>query len=192
MAAVLDISILNSFTIVFIFLLVFIGVWGVMTWVDPFKGKGSSIYGLIAFLLAVLVALSRNVVSFILTATPWVLVLGLVAFFFIFFAKMFGVGDASIASAFGGHIGWFIFFIALIILFSLGAAFGPGLLSASVPTSTPTDANATGGIDGTTGSTASGDFGTNLVFTLFHPKIIGVLFLCILGTLTILLVAKSN
>jgi len=185
MAAVLDISILSSVTSVFIFLLVFIGGWGVMTLADPFKDKGKSFYGIISFLIAILVVLSKGVTGVILFATPWLVVLGLVAFFFLFFAKMFMVSEGDITSAMKGSFGWFIFFIALIMVFAIGTSLGPSLTKAQFPNQGTTNGTVT---PGAPGSTATADFGSNLLFTLFNPKIVGVLFMFLLGTLTILLI----
>jgi hypothetical protein len=209
MATVIDISILNSVTIIIVFMLIFVGGWGMLSWVDPFKDKGKSFYGLLAFLLAVLVVLSRKTVSVILVATPWLILLLLIAFFFIFFAKVFGTSDSTITWAFNNKaLGWVIFFVALILVFAIGNSFGQDLLASSVPgqpvpTTLPEGSvvNADGSVilpDGSIvvpdetgavpgGSVATGNFGTNLVATLFHPKILGVLFLFLLGTLTILL-----
>lgn len=214
MATVIDISILNSVTIIIVFMLVFIGGWGMMSWVKPFgDGKGASFYGLIAFLVAILVALSRKTVSVILTATPWLILLLFIAFFFIFFAKVFGTADSSITNAFTGPVkGWLIFFVAVIILFAIGGSYGQDLLATTVPSQgAPVDVNnlpegtivnsdgtivmpdgslivpdATGTVSPDAG-VATGSFGTNLIATLFHPKILGVIFLFLLGTLTILL-----
>jgi hypothetical protein len=191
MATVLDVSILNSFTLVIVFLLVFVGGWGMLNLTNPFKQeKGKSFYGLLAFLVAVVVVLSKKIVSIILFSTPWLVIIGLVAFFFIFTAKMFNVGDDALDWAFKHKVvGWVIFFVALILVFALGHALGPGLLSLNTPGQGIADGTTDGTTDGTvgTGGTATGDFGTNLTFTLFHPKIIAVMFMFLLGTLTVLL-----
>lgn len=216
MATVIDISILNSVTTIIVFMLVFVGGWGLMTFVDPFKGsqKGASFYGLLAFLAAVLVVLSRKTVGVILIATPWLILLLFIAFFFIFFAKVFGTSDVSLTSAFVGPVkGWLIFFVAIILLFAIGNSFGQDLLEQQVPGQAPpvqtgipegSTINADGSVtlpDGTTvpaGQTipstgvATDDFGSNLIFTLFHPKILGVLFLFLMGTLTILLLNQGT
>jgi hypothetical protein len=125
------------------------------------------------------------------------MILSLVGFFFIFFAKMFGRSDGDISSAFGGSFGWVIFFVAVILIFSLGSALGPGLLAAQNPSTPPVVQNVTY-VNGTAvpadsvlRGTATNDFGTNIVYTIFNPKILGVLFLFILGTLTIIMLGKG-
>lgn len=194
MASVIDISILNSLSTIIVFVIVFIGGWGIMMVVDPFKEKGRSFYGLLSFLLAVLIVVSKTAVAVIMTATPWLMVLSLVGFFFIFFAKMFGKGDADISASFGKSFGWVIFFVAVILIFALGTSLGPGLLQAQFPNQgTTTTGNGTATGEGTlTGPTGTTDFGSNVVFTFFHPKILGVLFLFVLGTLAIIMLGGKN
>ena len=191
MATVIDISLLNSVSILIVFVLVFVGGWGLMLVVDPFKDKGKSFYGLIAFLLALVMIMNRKSVQVVMTATPWLMIVVLIAFFFIFFAKMFGADDGSILTEAGKNKGWVIFFVILILVFALGSSLGPDLLPATLPNQ-GSSVQITNGtyVNGTyvpASSTASGDFNTNVVLTLFHPKILGVIFLFLLGTLTIIL-----
>lgn len=182
MATVLDISILNSFTIVVVFLLVFVGGWGVLMYADPFKEKGKNFYGLIAFFIAVLTVVSKGVMDIILFSTPWLVFLVLIGFFFIFFAKMFFVSESSLRDAMTGPVkGWLIFFVAIIMLFGFAFTYGQSLLSSTVPTQETTVSST---------DTGSGSFGGNLLSTLFHPKILGVLFMFMLGTLAILMLGK--
>ncbi len=197
--AQIDISLLGTATNIIIFMLVFVGGWGVLQVANPFKDAGKSLYGLLAFLVAIVVVMSRQMVSVITFATPWFILLGLVGFFFIFFAKMFGSADSSITNAWEGRgVGWLIFFVSLIVIFALGNSFGQDLLSKTqpgqptqsvVPVETLPDGTVivqdTGSVAGP--GTNSNDFGQNLVLTLFHPKILGVMFLFLMGTLTILM-----
>jgi hypothetical protein len=201
MAAVLDISILNSVSIVIVFLLVFVAGWGILRFVNPFKGSAESYYGLMAFLLAVLLVLSRKAVNVILIATPWLILVMMIAFFIIFFSKMFGIDDKSIAHSFSEKgWGWMVFVLVLIVLFALGNSFGQDLLAATQPGTNVTTTEPIVMEDGTVvypapgdvATVSGGDFGTNLTFTLFHPKILGVLFFFVLATLTMILLNQST
>jgi hypothetical protein len=193
--------------------------------VDPFKGAGKNFYGILAFILAIILSVSPVMVKFTLTATPWLVILVMVGFFIVFFSSMFGVKEASLTGAFTGQgKGWFIVLLIIVILFSIGSAVGPALLTARTPgqsaemgSGVPVspdepvfDANGNlvsagsllapdsgssvaGGAGGvvsgvTRQGTATDNFGTNLIFTLFNPKVVGVLFLFILGSLTIILI----
>ena len=208
----IDISLLSSVSVIIVFMLFFVGGWGLMSMVDPFKGKSKGFYGVLAFLVAVLMVMTPAAVKTVMIATPWLVILGMIGFFFIFFSMMFGA-ESGIASAFKGQgIWWLVTFLVIIMLFALGNAFGPSLLPATAGqnsnTPQPTyDANGNPvypvdssiGINGSGGTvspdsggtTASTDYGNNLVLTLFNPKILGVLFLFLLGTLTILLLNNT-
>jgi len=191
--ATLDISILNSVSTVIVFMLVFVGTWGMLSLIDPFKDKARSFYGIIAFLAAILVVLSTKTVNVILMATPWLMLLGMIAFFFLFFARLFGGNDIQIPIGEPRVYGWVIFFVAIVLLFAIGNSFGQDLLSAQAPGVAPTTEPVVlenGTViegPGAYSAVASNDFGRNLTLTLFHPKILGILFLFILGTLAILL-----
>ena len=127
---------------------------------------------------------------------------------------MFGIKEAGIAAAFGGQgKGWLIVLLIVIVLFSVGGALGPGLLAQTVPSSSSTSGpavnpsepvfdaqgnivpagtlnNASAGGSGVVGS-GTANFGTNLAFTLFNPKVLGVLFLFVLGAMTIVLLNQT-
>jgi hypothetical protein len=220
--ATVDISLLGLASPIIVFLLFFIGGWGVLQTVDPFKstGAGKNFYGLLAFLLAILLSLSSVMVQVVLSATPWLVFMILIGFFIMFFSMMFGVDQKSLMTSFWGKgWGWFITILIVVVLFSLGGALGPALLDARTPGSGSGDGSPTGppldlnepvfdadgnlvpagsgsaaGAGGSPGAsvtrtgTATDDFGTNLLFTLFNPKVIGVLFLFVLGALTIVLI----
>jgi len=218
--AVIDISLINVASPILVFLLFFIGGWAILQTVNPFKDVGKNFYGLLAFLVAIALALSSTMVQIVLTATPWLVFLVMIGFFMIFFSLMFGVKQDTITAAFSGPgQAWMIVLLIIVILFSVGGALGPGLLSAQTPgqgSQTPNtgnlsptepvfDANGNlvpaGSIGQGTGQGSSGiptagvatdDFGSNLIFTLFHPKVLGVLFLFLLGAMTIVLLNKAT
>jgi hypothetical protein len=206
--ATIDISLLGAISPIVVFLLFFVGGWGVLVTVNPFKGKGSNFYGLLAFLLAIIMVLTPVTTKVVMSATPWLILLIMIGFFLIFYAMMFGVKEDSIRNIMlGTGKGWLITLVVIVMLFALGGALGPGLTKLSVPDqASPSagvdpnepvfDANgnivpagSVGAGTTTTGQagTATGDFGTNLVFTLFNPKVLGLLFLFILGTLTVIM-----
>lgn len=207
--ASIDISLLNSVSTIIVFMLFFVGGYGLLNAVNPFKDK--KIYGILAFLLAIVMVLTPQAVQVIMTATPWLVILVMIGFFFIFYAKMFGVDDGGVTRIItGAGKGWLIVFAVIIFLFAIGTSFGPSLTKLSAP-----DASAQPSIDpnepvfdaqgnivpagsldagasGANGGVATGDFGTNLIFTLFNPKILGVLFIFLLGTLTVILLNDAG
>ena len=91
MATVLDTSILGNLSLVFVFLILFAGGWGLLRLINPFRIKDEkmSLYALLAFALAFIVMLSPSVINIITFSIPWFTVIMMVAFFMLLFAQMF-------------------------------------------------------------------------------------------------------
>lgn len=181
--------------------------------IDPFKtgDKNKSIYALLAFALSFLVMLSPSFLAMFRFAIPWFSLLILVGFFMLFFFSMFSDNyDLGWLGKQPVVYGFVIFFVAIIIIFAFANAFGQDLLEAQPGV---TDADRIQGdtrpVDefvpaedfdsletGRTGDTAvpttqANDLGSNIVLTLFHPKILGTLFMLLLATITILLIGRN-
>jgi hypothetical protein len=188
-------------------MLFFVGGYGLLNAVNPFKDK--KIYGILAFLIAVVMVLTPQAVQVVMTATPWLVILVMMGFFFIFYSMMFGVKEEGITAIIKGSKGWLIMFVVIIFLFAIGTSFGPSLTKLSAPdtsaqpTINPNEpvfdaqgnivpAGSIGATGTNNGGVATGDFGTNLIFTLFNPKILGVLFIFLLGTLTVILLNDAG
>jgi hypothetical protein len=220
MATVLDFTILSSLSIIFVFIAVFIGAWALMMMVNPFSFKDDAkkkTYSVMAFALAFLVIMSPPVLSIIVFSVPWFALLLIVAFFLLFFAKVVGPkGVPDDLSKQSVVYGFMIFFTVVIILFGLANSFGQVLLEEQpgygadadrirgdvrpVDTFSPTDeAEMPGTFDPDSpppvnqrpaGAIAQDDIASNIVLTLFHPRILGMLFMMLLATITMLLIAK--
>lgn len=219
MATVLDFSVLSSLSIVFVFVAIFVGAWGLLMMLNPFNfdEKKKNVYSVLAFALAFIFILSRPVVSVISFSIPWFAVLVIITFFMLFFTKMIDPGfDTAALPKEPVVYGFLIAFTVIIVLFGMAATFGqdlleaqPGVSDADVirgetrPTDTfvPVDEDpavvaerqiTTGGIpvNGAVTPTASSNIGSNIILTLFHPKILGMLFMMVLATMTILLIGR--
>lgn len=206
MATVLDISILSNLSVIFIFIAIFVMGWGLLYFINPFQFKDENkkkVYSVLSFAISFLVILSPGVLGLMVFAIPWLTVILLAAFFLLFFARMFNPelsGENLIKMPV--VYGFMIFFAALIFLFGLGGIFGQSLLETqpgvdnggfTTPEDTFVPVDQTGGgtlSPGNTGAPASNDFGANIILTLFHPNILGMLFMMLLGTVTILLIAR--
>lgn len=215
MATVLDFSILSSLSIIFIFIATFIASWGVTLAIDPFKLKdqGKKIYAILAFALSFIVILYKPVLSIIAFSIPWFAIVLMIGFFMIFFIQMFSTDlDLKYLVKHPSVWGFLIFFVVVIFLFALSNSIGQELLEQQVG---PTDADLiqgnfgatdefipveeydNGGGPGAVNSASvsaqpgnTGTVGNNIVLTLFHPKILGMLFMMLLGTITMLMIAK--
>ncbi len=208
MTTVLDYSILTNFSIIFIFLAIFIAGWGLLIKIDFFKlgSEGKKLYSVMAFALAFLVIMSPGAVQIFSFAIPWFTILLFIAFFMLFFAMVFNPDlDTGWLMNQGVVYGFLITFTVIIMLFAFANAFGQDLLEAQPGVSgaeqvegpsdefVPVDdvdqprasASGSGGP-----APADRDLGSNIILTLFHPKILGMLFVFLLATVTMLLIAR--
>ncbi len=230
MATFLGASLLGKFSAIFIFLLVYSIVWGLLTWMDPFGTEdtktGLGIYGIIALAVAFLIVVSRTATYIISFVTPWFVVFAIVVFFLLFVVKMFNVSDddlRDVIGKYGSIYTWIIVISVVIVFFSLANAFGqPALEATEGPSdssgkgqaqqggpdevigpsqsqdgkvssgegSEPAGGSGEGPTPGTPGATATGDFNTNFINTLVHPKVLGLLFLLLLGSFTVMFLSK--
>src|SRR3989344_3951560 len=182
MATFLDIGLLKSVAIIFPFLLVFVGVYAILTKVAVLS-KDKGINSIIALCVAALTLLSKDAVNVILIITPYFLLLMLIIFFVIF-ALQFASGE-GIKVGLGvkwDTFHWVIFIaVILILLYGLSAVFGPKLAEGQ---------SLTPGIPGEPGSvqpsTSTGSFESGAKDVLFHPKVLGAALLLLIATFTIM------
>lgn len=214
MATVLDFSILGSLSIIFVFIAVFVAGWGLLYLVNPFQFKDDNkkkVYAILAFALSFIVILNQGVLTMIKFSIPWLSIILMIGFFMLFFTRMFDPSfkaDELIKKA--PVWGFLIAFTAIAFMFGFGQAFGqdlleeqPGLASDAdliegdttptdtfVPADEFTDAEPLR-TDGSVGNgPGSGSYTRNLTLTFFHPRILGMFFMMVLATITILLIAR--
>ena len=134
MATFLDVSLLGGAKVLFTFLLVYIIVWGLLTWIKPFgKSAPTGPYSIIALVAAFFSVISPTVRYIIEFMTPWFLFLILFVFFTLFIVRMFNVSEGDLRSIIGtGTVQVLIIAAILIILFfALGSAFGQKALEST-------------------------------------------------------------
>lgn len=220
MATFLDLSLIGFFGSIFLFLLVFAIVWGLLTLTKIFSGAPGEkgLYGLIAIAVAIGVVVSPTVTVFIATLVPWFAVFIIVLFLIFIVFRMFSGGEgAQISEAIRTQgVAWTMIVVSIIIVIvSFSSTFGQDLLDEqNIPVSNIDDNNELSGeqaievendIDsdierrsgsgGTapvaTGSTASDDFGDNVLLTIVNPKVMGMIVMMIIAFLTVLLIART-
>ncbi len=180
MATFLDIGLLQAVSIIFPFLLVFVGIYAILTKV-AILSKDKGINSIIALCVAALTLLSKDAVSVILIITPYFLLLILIIFFVIFalqFASTEGV-KVGLGSGPWTNFHWVIFIaIILILIYGLSAVFGPKL--AEGQSLTPTIP----GEPAVQSAGSSGTFESGAKDVLFHPKVLGAALLLLIASFT--------
>lgn len=199
MATFLDIGVLNYFNVIFALLLVFVIVYGFLSFLKPF-GDNTGLYALVAFSFAVLSITSPGALSLITFMAPWFFVVIFVGFFILFILMMFGLKASELKAGSRSEFRiWPIIFAILILLFGLGHAFGQSTLEQGGGATstrgevTRTD-NLTIGNNGAPGApedTSTDDFGTNVLNTLVNPQVLGMIVIMLIGSFAIFLLTKS-
>ena len=202
MATFLDVGVLGYFRIIFAMILIFVIMYGFLTWTKPFGDKNMGLYALISIAFAILSISSGSVLTLVSFMAPWFFVVIFVAFFILFVLMIFGLkADKLTAGANGELRTWIIIITIVILLFGLGSAFGQktlnqgtgaeGVDSTTVQGSIVTGSSGSN-ITGTPESTATGDFSTNALNTLVNPQVLGMILVMLVGVFAIFLLAKGN
>ena len=191
-------GLLDQFSFIFIFLLVFAIVFGILSYMNPLKDEKRGLYAIISFVLAILVSISANAVMFVKTITVWFFALALFVFLLIFVFGLFGLKEdnwSQIIRRSDVHT-WVVIIGIIIVLFALGSAFGQNLLEKGTGDNgervnddsivTVDDYNN----DVRTASSASNDYGDNVLKTFMSPKVLGLLVVFLISLFAILFLTK--
>jgi hypothetical protein len=200
MATFLDIGVLSYFRVIFAMILVFVIMYGFLSWTKPFGDKNMGLYALVSIAFAILSITSKGVLTMISFMTPWFFIIIFIGFFILFVLMIFGLKEKSLTAGAGPELRtWVIIITVVILLFGLGSAFGQGTLNRG----TGTDVNATGGttttslstpsnITGSAENTATSDFGTNALNTLVNPQVLGMILILLIGVFAIFLLTTTT
>jgi len=186
MATFLDTGLLELFSAIFMFLLVYSVLWGALTYRKPF-GENSGIYALIALAVSFFVLLSAPVQQYIAFIAPWFLVLMIVFFLIITSVSLFA--DVNWMDVIKNDTAktWIMIFIGLILIMGLAFSFGQSALESggTVPAQNPETQEVSPVQVNNQEGTTSGSFEANLVNTIFHPKVLGLMLIFLLSTFII-------
>jgi len=179
MASVLDIGLLDKFSFLFTMLLIVVIVYGILESIKLF-GDRQGLHIMFAFLVGVLLLLVPSVNQVISIITPWFILLFIFILLLVVAYKMLGATDADIRNAMSTNksiVYWILIFAVIFLLGGLGKVFFSG------------GDNAVGVTANETGVTTAGEIGQTGVgafyATLFHPKVLGLIFLLLIGVFTI-------
>ena len=185
MATILDVSLLQSFDVIFIPLLVFAIFFAILQKTKALT-DGIGINAIVAAIVAFLILLSDTATQIISFTIPWFTVMLIFIILLLLTFQVFGAGEKDIFNALKGEktIVWAVVGIVLVIII---AGFG-SVLGQSVGPYLGDDSNTTAG--GTSGVSTS-NFETNVMATLFHPKIIGLIVIFTIIIMAVLLLTQG-
>ncbi len=168
MATILDVSLLQSFDVIFVPLFVFAVIFAILQKTRALS-NGVGINSFIAAIVAFLVLISETATQLINFMIPWFTVAIIFLILLLLLFQIFGAKEDTFLMLLKEDkaIMWSIIGVGIIIALAafgsvLGQSVGPYL---GEGTNTTTDGAS---------SVATSDFDTNIMATLFHPKILGL------------------
>jgi 4-amino-4-deoxy-L-arabinose transferase-like glycosyltransferase len=191
MATFVDISILQNFSSIFTFILVFVIIYSMLEVTKALGPDKKSMNAIIAMIVGFLVSLSSGVVSVIQSFTPWFTLLVIIIFFILFAVRMFGVSSETITAEItkkSAIVTWILILTAVILLFSLGSGFGQKTLEQGQANGTTVSV----ATNATTVPTDTGSFSQNLYNTLYHPKVLGLLLIMLTVVIAMLFLTDAD
>ncbi|MDK2907973.1 MAG: hypothetical protein PWQ87_431 [Candidatus Woesearchaeota archaeon] len=168
MATLLDLELFSIFSPIFVFIIVFLFMYIILSMVPPMKDK-KSLSLVIAFLMAMIFSVYPGMSEFVYELTPGIVIFIIIISFVLITLSAVGLSQKDLLGLFGEDnkgATWFFFIIALVIVgIAASAAFGEEMLS----------------ITDTSSNNASGEFQENIVETIFHPSVLGLIFFMLIA-----------
>jgi hypothetical protein len=185
MATILDIGLLNYFSIIFPFLLIYASVVGLLGWLK-FFGDNKLIHNIIAVSLAFLFVLSQALVKVVNMAVPWLILIFMLLMFLLIAYKFLGAKDEDIAKVLMRDKTvaiWIMIIFVVIILGSIAKIYftegapipvgGEGSISVS---------------EENIGKTGVAAFWS----TLFNPQLLAVIMVLLIAVFAIMLLSSEQ
>lgn len=215
MATFMDISLVGHFSAIFVFLLIFVVIYGFLLVTNILKDKPGSkgLYAIVALAIAFLFSVSGDAMTLVSVMTSWFTVLIIFLFLIFFVVRMFVGDDDSFFSTLmsKNSVVWVMIIVFIIIfIISLSNVFGQRMLenqgsantdvmvtdnqNLSQETTTTIYVDESGKeISRTVDSRATDtdDFSNNVLKTFVHPKVLGMFLLMLIGFFAIILIAKT-
>lgn len=185
MATILDLGLLSVMDMIFPFLLVFALIYAILHKFEPL-GKSAGINALISVVVAMMVLLSETVTAVINFMIPWFAIFIIFLILMLLTFAIFGAKDTDYLGYLKNNnsVGWALLGVSLLIILAalgnvLGQNIGPYLDEQAAVQ------------DGDASSTATGNYMTNLMATLFNPKILGMIVIFIIAIFAVILLTGN-
>ncbi len=202
MATLLDVGLLQNFSGIFTFLLVWVVTFGVLEYTNPMGDDKQGLHALISVVLSFFVLFSGQARALFEFIVPWATVLALAAFFLIFTMVAFGNDVSDVHEwADGGLKTWVSILFVVILLFGLGGVFSGSNQDQQNQQYVPPQDNTTQsglsgqqeGYQGQTTQQESEEGFSDIIASVFtNPQFLGALFLLLLASFTVGNLSKTN
>lgn len=179
----IDLSLLMSFKRIFPFILVWVVIYALLEWRNIFGDEKRGVRALTAFVVAMIFLLSSKASDIIEYMTPWFVIVIVLLLLMLLIFKLFGASDKTIQDVIE-HDRTVIYWVIVITFLIFFAALGKVYFTSGIPTGDQIHAGL-GSEDANVAERSEGAFWQ----TLFHPKILGAIFIFLLGTFSIKMLA---
>ncbi len=182
----IDITLLNAFKRIFPFLLVWIVTYAILEWREVFGKDKKGIRAATAFVIAMIFLISSKASEVVQYMTPWFIIIMLFLLLMLMIFKLFGASDKTLQEVIEGNqtVIFWIIIISIIVFF---AAMGKVYFTETLPTGEEA-IEGIGAEDSTVSERGEGAFWQ----TLFHPKVLGVMFVLLLAVFTIKMLSGTT
>ena len=190
MATPMDISLVKQFDFVFPFLLVFVMVYAGLGFMKAFKDN-KALHAMLALVLAFMTLFSPIAVKTITFMSPMFVILIIFLMFLLLSFMVLGPTESDIMNVLKTKEHQFVLWwiAAFVILIGFGSFFMALAESGGVPGYAGPGGSLEAGAAG--GATAGGQQ-ADFFKTLFHPKVLGLIFIILLGLFTINRLASAT
>ncbi|PLW79875.1 hypothetical protein C0585_05465 [Candidatus Woesearchaeota archaeon] len=206
MASLLDVTLMNQFSQVFVFLFVTVITFAILK-MTKVLGENQALNGLIALAVGVMFMFSDNAIDMVTFMIPWFVLMAVFIMLIVLNYRILG-GEGGVVDLLGAKhktvVYWIIIGGVLIVLMGLannyGQTVGPYLPDDGEDSATGTyynSSNPTQSVSGIadsargTGEVDTDDFMNNLGATLFHPKVLGLVLILVIASFTIMFMVNE-
>ncbi len=186
MVTILDVGLMEHFSTIFSFLLVFVIVFALMEW-RKMLGDNSGLHALISFLIAMLFLAIPGAIQVVSNMAPWFIVFFIFLFFVFFVFMMFGTEEATFFNVLRSHdsLIWTVIVVSMLILiWSISQVYGPALAGE--------EEGITGGEALVANETATTGFEQTVKDILFHPKVLGLMLILLIAAFAVRLLSTKG
>jgi len=189
MASLLDISLLNQFSDIFVLLFIFTSVYAILQFKSPF-GNVKGLNALLAFSIAIMFIFSQDLIAIVKDTIPWLVLLMVMLMVGTLATKSIGF---PMSEGFVTNLGTYVMVLALVIFFinvslRFGDSAGPYIGGGSGGVGNGTTIDPDNVIAGDDGDVATNSYAQNFGATLFHPKVLGLILVLCVALFSVLLI----
>ncbi len=186
MASLLDVGLLEGFDLLFVFLLIIVLVFALLQKFNVLGKEKTGLNWLIAVAIGFLAVLSPKVIELVKFIAPWFVLLFLFLVLLLMTFQILGAKDTDFQRVLNKDtaIGWTIVGIGIVIILAgFGATFGQDLLE---------QRSEVVNVNGSITVVDASSFETNVLQTIFHPKILGVMSLFAISIFAVALLSGKS